>query len=115
MKTLKNYVKFSNCIKIIIPSQQKNGAEIENLAELRAEVQNALTDLCGGATLSSAVGTYRLETGVIQREGVNICESYTDILTEQKTEAVIEVCETLKLKANQESIALNINGELYFI
>lgn len=115
MKTLKNYIKFSNSVKVIIPSQQKTGAEIQNLETLKMEVQNELTNLFGGATLSNAVGTYRLETGVIQREGVSICESYADNLTEQKTSAVIEICEALKVKANQESIALNINGELYFI
>lgn len=115
MKALKQYIKYSSSVVIFIPTKQQDGHSVSNLQQLEDTTLKSLTDLFGGATVSNALGSYQLETGKVQREKVLLCESFTQNLTPQLVDKVITICEDLKKNANQESIALKVNGNLYFI
>lgn len=115
MKKLTQYVKYSSSVMVFIPSKQQNGKSIENLEALKDEILKQMSTLFGGATLSDAVGSYILNTGEVQKEGVTLCESFCKTLNAKLTSKVIELCEDLKARANQESVGLKINGEFYFI
>lgn len=114
-KKLKRLIKLSSHVRIFVPSTININEGIDN-ANFVKEVQISLVKCFGGATIYNAFGAWQsLNTGIVN-EKITIIESYTttDKLNE-KIDSVIDLCEKLKNDMKQESIALEINGELYFI
>ncbi len=114
-KKLKRLIKLSSHIRVFVPSTININEPIDNSSFI-SNIQKSLVQYFGGATIYNAVGAWQsIGTGIIN-EKITIAESYT---TTEKLNANIDnllsLCEALKIDMKQESIALEINGELYFI
>ena len=112
---LKNLIKLSSKVTIFIPSTTDVNKPIDESAYIdRAAAE--LSKLFGGATSTPALGFWLSDSEGLVRERVNLVYSNcTDAQLNEHIESVIEFCETIKAELNQEAIALEINGELYFI
>lgn len=114
-KKLKRLIKLSSHIRVFVPSTVNVNEAIDNTSFVN-DVQISLVQFFGGATIYNAFGAWQGLNIQIVSERITIIESYTttDKLNE-KIDSVIDICEKLKNDMKQESIALEINGELYFI
>lgn len=115
MKQLKNCIKLSCSVKIYVPSTFEVTKAINN-AEYVDITLEQLSSLFGGATATEAYGAWITAKGTLIKEKVTLVISYTD---QQKLEthidSVYDFCLRLKSDLKQESISLEVNGELYFV
>lgn len=115
MKHLKNCICLGSIVKIYVPSTYNIN---ENL-DCSAWIDKTLTFLAekfGGATASEALGAWlSLEKGLV-KERITVVFAYTtsNDLSEN-INSVYDFCIEMKEKLKQESIALEVNGELYFV
>lgn len=123
-KKLSNLIKLSSSVKILIPSTKDADIPLTKI-EFNNEVDRALYFLgetFGGSTASDALGTWVSAQAPscgghkLIKEKVKQVESYcsSDDL-EQNIDDVVNYCEELKTRLNQEAIALLVNNEMYFI
>lgn len=114
-KKLKRLIKLSSHVRVFVPSTINVNESTDNTIYVN-EVQKSLVECFGGATIYNAFGAWQsLNTGIVN-EKITIVESYTTTqILNEKIDTVITLCEKLKNDMHQESIALEINGELYFI
>ena len=111
-KQLKNLVKLSHKVTFYVPSQSENFEAVENVTD---EVARTFTDLFGGSTSTSAIGYWTHVDGRLAKESVTLVFSYAEKLTDASIDAVYNLALSIKARLGQESIAIEINGELYFI
>ena len=76
-------------------------------------VLDEMTQLFGGATIISAIGAFRMADGTIVKEEINIVSSSAIDLSniEEMYKLARKVCNRM----TQESVALEINGELHLV
>ncbi len=74
-----------------------------------------LANLFGGATALSAQGAWEAQSGDLVTEQVTIVYAFSDTLTSDHLTAVRQFCEALKRELRQEAVAVEINGELFFV
>lgn len=115
MKILKNCIKLSGQIKIYVPSTIHVNQSFDN----SKWVDDTLSLLCsefGGSTSSKALGAWLQSNGNLVKEDVTIVFSYVaqDQL-EKSIDKIYDFCLLMKQNLSQEAIALEINGEMYFI
>ena len=114
-KKLKNLIKLSSNIKILIPSTVNINKDFDN----KQYIDEALTlfsSLFGGATSFKALGAWESKELGLVKEKVNAVESFcNEKQLNDNIENVIEFCENLKNELKQEAISLFVNNELYFI
>ena len=114
-KKLKNLIKLSSKVKILIPSTIDINKDFDN----SKQVDNALTlfsNCFGGATSFLAVGAWQSQNEGLVKEKVIAVESFCNQQQlEDKIETIIDFCESLKIEMKQEAISLFVNNELYFI
>lgn len=113
---LKNAIKLSHRVAVYVPSRTEQGGAAESFAD---EAATLLSGLFGGATSSDAVGYWVHDSGPLVgslvRESVRLVFAYAEALTEESVDAVVALCEKIKREAQQEAVALEIDGELYLI
>lgn len=115
LKSLKNCVKLRSQVKIYIPSTVDVDRECEN-AEVVDDTLSFLSKLFGGATCSEALGAWMTSSGKLVKEKVTLCFAFCDQADlMREIDRVYEYCLTVKRDMAQEAIALEVNGELYFI
>ena len=81
-------------------------------------VSNAalLSELFGGATSTPALGYWMSPAAGLVAEATTVVFAYAaDAALQEHVGRVVELCEELKREMGQEAIALEINGEMYFI
>jgi hypothetical protein len=61
------------------------------------------------------LGYWRLATGEMQSESVTVVFAYAKDLTETSVARVVALAESIKETANQESVAIELDGEMYFV
>lgn len=115
MKSLKNCVKLSCSVKIYVPSTV-NVNESFDSAEWVDKALQLLSNEFGGSTASKALGAWVSNSGELVKENVTMVFSYANqSQLEASINTIYEFCLDMKVKLSQESIALEVNNELYFV
>lgn len=109
---LEKLFTLSHKVTVYVPSTMDINKEIDN-AEYVDEVATLLSSLFGGATSSQAIGYWNSPTAGLVKEKTVIVFAFAESL--EKIDLVIDKCEELKEKLNQDAIALEIDGQMYFI
>lgn len=115
LKTLKNMFKLSSKVTIYVPATVDVDKAIDNTKQVD-ETASLLSDLFGGATSTKALGYWNSATAGQVKERTTLVFAYCeDKKLEAGIESIIALCERLKIEMQQEAIAMEINGDLYFI
>ncbi len=112
---LKNMFKLSSKITVYIPST----TDINQTADTKKYVDACavlLSESFGGATSCEALGYWTSPTAGLVKERSTMVFAYcSDADLQNKIESVLNFCEAMKKELNQDAVALEINGEMYFI
>jgi hypothetical protein len=115
MKSLKNCVKLSSRITVYVPATHAINQQVDNRAQVD-HVASVLSECFGGATSTPAIGYWMSSNNGLVRENTTVVFSYaTESALKANIEKIISLCEELKDSMKQESVALDVNGEMYFI
>ena len=112
---LKNMFKLSSRVTIYVPSTINVNETFDN-SKYIDETATLLSDCFGGATSTNALGYWVSNTHGLVKEASTLVFAYCT--TEQLNEhfdKVIDWCKTMCIEMSQEAIALELNGEMYFI
>jgi hypothetical protein len=111
---LKNCFKLSSKITVYVPATMHD-KKVNNKKQVD-EVASLLSASFGGATSTNARGYWMsTEKGLI-KESTTVVYAYCDTTSlEKHIDEVVEMCEKIKAEMQQEAVALEINGEIYFI
>ena len=112
---LKNLFKLSSKITVYIPSTVNINQKIDNKKYVD-EAASLLSSLFGGATSCETLGYWMSPSAGLVKEHTTMVYAYcNDTDLQEHAEEVIDFCENLKKELSQDSVALEINGEMYFI
>lgn len=115
MKILKNCIKLSCQVKIFVPSTVDVIVDFDS-SEWIDKALCLLSEEFGGATASNALGVWQTMQGNLIKEKVTIVFSFAR--QEQLNDSIEKIhnfCLEMKKSLSQESVALEVNGELYLI
>lgn len=112
---LKNMIKLSSKITVYIPSTTDINKEVDTTKYIDS-CATLLSNCFGGATSTNALGYWTSPTAGLVKERSTMVFAYctTDDL-DAHIETIIDFCENMKTELKQDAIALEINGEMYFI
>ena len=105
----------SHKVTVYVPATRndENGAhEIDNTKYVD-DMAQTLTNLFGGATSTNAIGYWMSDERGLEKENTKMVFAYAESL--DKIDVVIDKCEALKYELGQDNIALEIDGQMYFI
>ena len=112
---LKNMFKLSSKITVYIPSTMDINKSV-NTKKYIDDCAVLLSNSFGGATSCQALGYWVSNSaGLVKEKSTMIFAYCTDEDLQNNIEKVIDFCEAMKTELNQDAIALEINGEMYFI
>ena len=112
---LKNFICLSCSIKVYIPTtinvdQPIDTTEYVNRAAL------LLAELFGGANSESIMGYYKTNEGkLVVERNIRVCASCDSESLDKNLDKVIELCQAIKSELKQESVAIEVNNEMFFI
>ena len=114
-KKLLNAFKLSSKITVYIPATNNVNEKIDNTKHVN-ECAALLSNCFGGATSTPALGYWISNTQGLIKENTTLVFAYcAEKDLQEKLDTVIDFCENLKSELTQEAIALELNGEMYFI
>ena len=105
----------SHKVTVYVPATRndENGAhEIDNTKYVD-DMAHTLSALFGGATSTNAIGYWVSDERGLEKENTKMVFAYAESLDE--IDVVIDKCEALKNELEQDAIALEIDGQMYFI
>lgn len=112
---LKNAFKLSSRITLYVPATIAINQEVDN-SEFVDRAASLFSECFGGSTSTPALGYWMSNTQGLVKEKTTIVFAYcSDIDLQKHTDKIVEFCESLKTEMSQDAIALEINGEMYFI
>lgn len=114
-KKLLNAFKLSSKITVYIPATNNINKEIDNSKYVN-ECAALLSECFGGATSTPALGYWLSNVEGLVKENTTLVFAYckeSDL--EKNLDKVVTYCDNIKKELNQEAIALELNGEMYFI
>lgn len=112
---LQNMFKLSSKVTVYIPSTTDINKTIDN-SEYVNQCASLLSECFGGATSTPALGYWMSNTVGLVKENTTMIFAYaSESDLQANIEKVIDYCENLKTELSQDAIALEINGEMYFI
>ena len=112
---LQHCFKLSSKITVYVPATNGVDKAADNTEQVRATAA-LLSQLFGGATSTPALGYWLSPAAGLVAENTTVVFAYAaDKDLQAHVGEVVEHCETLKADMGQEAIALEINGEMYFI
>ena len=112
---LKNLFKLSSKVTVYVPSTENISSEIDN-SEYVNRIASLLSKCFGGSTTSDALGYWISDKEGLVKEKTTVVFAYCNEQDlNDHIEKVIDACENMKKELNQEAIAMEINGEMYFI
>lgn len=115
MKTLSNLFKLSSKVTIIVPATIDIDTEIDNTVYVEKVASN-LSNWFGGATATNTLGFWQSPTkGLVKEASTTVFAYCQESDLQSHIEDVIALCESLKTEMTQDAIALEINGEMYFV
>lgn len=112
---LKNMFKLSSKIAVYVPSTTDINVQIDNTKYVD-NCATLLSDCFGGATSCQTLGYWTSPSQGLVKEHTTMVFAYcSDTDLQNHIEKVIDFCENLKKELKQDAIAVEINGEMYFI
>ena len=112
---LKNMFKLSSKITVYVPSTSDINTPCET-AEYVDACATLLSNCFGGATSTETLGYWTSPTAGLVKERSTMVFAYcSDADLNKHAEKVIDFCEAMKNELKQDAIALEINGDMYFI
>lgn len=113
--TLKHCLKLSSKITVYVPATNGVNEAADNTEQVKRAAA-LLSELFGGATSTPALGYWLSPAVGLVAENTTVVFAYaSDTALQEHVGEVVELCEELKRDMGQEAIALEINGEMYFI
>ena len=115
-KKLKSMFKLSSKITVYVPATVNVNQEIDNTKYVD-RLASLLSKCFGGSTSTPALG-YWMDTNsneLVKEKTTMVFAYCKDQDLEEKIDQVITECENLKTELVQQAIAMEINGEMYFI
>ena len=113
--------KLAACIKLahkvtVYGPGTVGAATAGNTSEWIARAASLLSSRFGGATSSPAVGYWLSDVHGLIRENTTIVFAYAaEQALEAGVDAVVDFCAEMRDALDQEAVALEIDGEMYFI
>lgn len=112
---LQNLFKLSSKVTVIVPATININEEIDNTPYVD-RVATLMSECFGGATATHTLGYWTSPTaGLVKEKSTTVFAYCSESDLQSKIDKVIELCEVLKEEMKQDAIALEINGEMYFI
>ena len=108
-------LKLSSKITVYVPATNGIDQAADNTEQVK-KTAALLSELFGGATSTPALGYWMSPAAGLVAEATTVVFAYAaDAALQEHVGRVVELCEELKREMGQEAIALEINGEMYFI
>lgn len=107
-------IKLSGKVTVYVPATVDISRKIDNAKQVEATAQ-MLAGCFGGATSSPAMGWWLSAHGLVKENTTVVFAYAREADLEAHIEAVVEFCREMCRDMRQESIALEVNGEMYFI
>ena len=112
---LQNLFKLSSKVTVIVPATINIDEEIDNTVYVD-RVASLMSDLFGGATATTTLGYWKSPTaGLVKEKSTTVFAYCSENDLQNGIDKVIDLCTELKEELKQDAIALEINGEMYFI
>jgi len=112
---LENLFKLSSKITVYVPATININEQIDNTKYVDS-MASLFSECFGGSTSSAALGYWTSPSAGLVKEKTTIVFAYCAEADLQKNvEKIIDACQALKDELKQDSIAMEINGEMYFI
>ena len=112
---LNNLFKLSCKCTVIVPATIDVNKEIDNTVYVD-QCASLMSDCFGGATSSVTLGYWKSEkAGLVKEKSTTVFSYCSEKDLQDNIEKIIDYCEWLREELKQEAIALEINGEMYFI
>lgn len=112
---LQNMFKLSSKVTIYVPSTIDINVSIDTSSWVDATA-TMLSNCFGGATSCEALGYWTSpKAGLVKERSTMVFAYCSDTDLQTHAETVIDFCENMKTELKQDAIALEINGEMYFI
>ena len=115
MKKLKNLIKLGCKVSVYVPATIDIDCQVDN-SKYVEETGKILSECFGGATSTKCVGMWVSDSKGLIKENTTLVFAYcTSEQLESSIDTVIDYCINLKNKLRQDAVALEVNGEMYFI
>lgn len=115
MSKLSALIPMKSKITVYVPATVEINKEIDN-SEYVERVARLLSDCFGGATASPVSGYWVTSGGDLVKEHTTMVFAYCATADAEKyVDDVVALCMELKREMQQEAIALEYNGAMYFI
>lgn len=112
---LQNLFKLSSKVTVIVPATININEEIDNTVYVD-RVASLMSDLFGGATATTTLGYWKSPSaGLVKEKSTTVFAYCSENDLQNGIDKVIDLCIELKEELKQDAIALEINGEMYFI
>lgn len=112
---LKAMFSLKSKITVYIPATVNINKTIDN-TEFVNKAATLLSECFGGATSTEALGYWVSDTAGLVKENTTMVFAYAgeDDL-KKNLDKVIDFCQDLKTEMKQDAVALELNGEMFFI
>lgn len=112
---LQNMFKLSSKVTVYVPTT-KDINVVCDTSEWVDACATLLSNCFGGATSTETLGYWTSPTaGLVKEKSIMVFAYCSDADLQDKIETVLDFCEAMKAELGQDAIALEINGEMYFI
>lgn len=112
---LQNCFRLSSKVTVYVPATSGVSQSCDNSEQVKSTAA-LLSRLFGGATASQALGYWLSPAAGLVAEATTVVFAYcSDSDLQAGIEEVVDHCEFLKSSMGQEAVALEINGDMYFI
>lgn len=112
---LENLFKLNSKVTIIVPATINITEEIDN-TEYVEEVATLFSECFGGATATQTLGYWNSPTmGLVKEKSTTVFAYCKESDLMANIDRVIEKAEELRDRLKQDAVAMEINGEMYFI
>lgn len=108
-------IKLSCKVTVYVPSTVDINKTIDNTAYVDA-CATLMSNCFGGATSTNTLGYWSSPTAGLVKERSTMVFAYcTSDDLDTHIEDIVNFCESMKTELSQDAIALEVNGEMYFI
>lgn len=112
---LENYFKLSSKVTVYVPSTTDVNKEIDNTLYVNSVAAN-LSTWFGGATSANVSGFWMSDThGLVQEKTTTVYAYCDENALQENLENLLTMCQKMKNDLVQESVGVEIDGEMYFI
>ena len=112
---LENMFKLSSKVTVYVPSTMDINVSVDTSAYVD-DCATLLSNCFGGATSCETLGYWTSPSkGLVKERTVMVYAYCSDADLQAHIESVLDFCVAMKAELKQDSVALEINGEMYFV